>query len=221
LLPVDAAGAPSAGGVASAGDAPSAGGAPSAGTTNSAGRGASGANDVDAGAARGGFHGFGGFHGGAGSSPIQAGGGGNQEPCLAGDQCVDGGLNCPPTVASCKRCTSNNECDHDAPYCDVKDGRCAECLHDDNCPAGDICHPLTLRCMHSCNVSPDCVFERDKPLCDPFHACVSCNDATDCQQITGRSSNVCVFGSCADCYDDTQCPAQRHFCVGLVCQTTR
>ena len=217
LLPVDAAGASAAG----ATNATSAGGATSAGTTSSADGGASGANSVDAGAGRGGFHGFGGFHGGAGSSPIQPGGGGNQEPCLAGDQCVDGGLNCPPTVGSCKRCTSNNDCDGDARYCDVQAGRCAECLHNEDCLAGYICHQLTLRCMHHCDVSSDCVFERDKPLCDPFHACVSCNDRTDCQQITGHPNDVCVFGSCADCYDDTQCPAQRRFCVGLVCQTTR
>ena len=220
LLPVDAAGA-SAAGATSAGGATSTGGATSAGTTNSAGGGASGANDADAGPGRGGFHGFGGFHGGAGSSTTQPGGGGNQEPCLAGDQCVDGGLNCPPTVASCKRCTSKNDCDSDAPFCDVKDGRCAECLHNDDCPAGDICHLLTLRCMHSCNVSSDCVFERDKPLCDPFHACVSCIVDTDCHEITGHPKDVCTFGTCVDCYDNSGCPSQRPYCVGLVCQTTR
>jgi hypothetical protein len=218
LLQVDAAGAPAAGATSSAG------GAASAGDTNFAG-GASGANDLDAGAGKSGKggsrNGLGGFHGGAGASTAQAGGGGSQEPCLAGDQCVDGGLNCPPTVQFCKRCTSNSDCDGDAPFCDIPDGRCAECLHPDDCPVGDVCHPLTLRCMHSCNVGADCVFDHDKPQCDMFHTCVSCNNDADCHEITGHQNDVCAFGTCKDCYDDWQCPPQRQYCVGLVCQTKR
>ena len=217
LLQVDVAGASAAGAPNGAGASNSAGGAADAG--NSA-TGASGANDFGAGKG-GNRNGFGGFHGGAGASTTQAGGGGSQAPCLAGDQCVDGGLNCPPTVQVCKRCSKNNDCDESARFCDTQDGRCAECLHTDDCPAGNICHPLTLRCMHFCNASSDCVFDHDKPQCDMFHACVSCNNDADCHEITGHPNDVCAFGTCADCYDDTQCPPQRQYCVGLVCQTKR
>jgi hypothetical protein len=216
LLQVDAAGASAAGATNAASGAANAGDA--AGS-------ASGAKDLDAGASRGGNrNGFGGFHGGAGASTTQLGGGGNQEPCLPGDQCTDGGLNCPPSVQYCKRCTSNNDCDGEARFCDVQDGRCAECrVHGDDCPPGDICHPLTLRCMHSCNASADCVFDHTppQPQCDPFGACVSCIDAADCRQITGHPNDVCAFGDCADCYEDKQCPPQRPYCVGLICQTKR
>ena len=220
LLQVAAAGtggaATAVAGAASAGAAPSAGGA-------------SGSNDLDAGAGRAGSpHGFGGFGGGfhglGGATATQpsSGGNGQEEPCLAGDQCIDGGLNCPPTVQVCKRCTKDWQCtDSDARFCDTQDGRCAECLHTEDCPTGDICHPLTLRCMHYCNVGADCVFDHDKPQCDMFHACVSCNDASDCHEITGHPNDVCVFGTCADCYDDQECPTQRPYCVGLVCQTKR
>jgi hypothetical protein len=219
LLQVDAAGASAAGASNNAGASNGASGAANAGDSGGA---ASSANDLDAGAGRGGGrNGFGGFHGGAGATTTQAGGGANQAPCLAGDQCVDGGLNCPPTVQVCKRCTSNNDCDDSARFCDIPDGRCAECLHPDDCPVGDVCHPLTLRCMHSCNVSSDCVFEHDKPQCDMFHTCVSCNNDADCHEITGHQNDVCAFGTCADCYDDRQCPPQRQYCVGLVCQTKR
>ncbi|HEX3851397.1 MAG TPA: hypothetical protein VHW01_10555 [Polyangiaceae bacterium] len=219
MLPPDTAGASAAGTSATEGVSGAANAGDSAG-------GASGAKELDAGTGKGGNrNGMGGFHGGAGASTTQPGGSGNQDPCLAGDQCVDGGLDCPPTATQgvCKRCTKDWECadQPDAPFCDAQDGRCAECLRDDQCQAGYVCHRLTLRCMHSCNTSADCVFDRDKPQCDGFHTCVSCIVDTDCHEITGHQNDVCAFGTCADCYDDTQCPPQRQYCVGLVCQTKR
>ncbi|HEX7451047.1 MAG TPA: hypothetical protein VF294_02110 [Polyangiaceae bacterium] len=69
-------------------------------------------------------------------------------------------------------------------------------------------------------MSSDCVFERAKPLCDPFGTCVSCIVDTDCHEITGHPKDVCAFGTCVDCYDNKQCPSQRPYCVGLICQTT-
>ncbi|HEY1534240.1 MAG TPA: hypothetical protein VGF76_09480, partial [Polyangiaceae bacterium] len=119
----------------------------------------------------------------------------------------------------CKRCSDSSECDETARFCDVQDGRCAECLHPDDCQPGYTCHPLTLRCMHHCDMSSDCVFDHDKPQCDQFHTCVSCINDADCHEITGHPSDVCAFGTCVDCYDNTQCPQQRPYCVGLVCQT--
>jgi hypothetical protein len=211
LLPLEAAGA-SAGGAAAF--------VPSAGATDISG--AAGRDELDAGAGKGGGirSGFGGFHAFGGASATQGGGGASQEPCLSGDQCTDGGLNCPPTVGSCKRCTMDSECDGND-YCDVQDGRCAEChAHGDDCAAGDICHPLTLRCERACKSAADCI-DHDRPLCDPFGACVSCNEAADCKALTGRPNDVCVFGACAECYEDKQCPMERPYCVGLQCQTKR
>jgi hypothetical protein len=121
----------------------------------------------------------------------------------------------------CTRCTTGADCEGlQAHLCDVPDGRCVECLQDNDCQPGDLCHPLTLRCMHFCKTSADCVNEKYQPQCDPFHACVACNDSNDCRQLTGHDE-VCTLGSCSECFDDRQCPMERPFCVGLKCQTRR
>jgi hypothetical protein len=208
LLPLEGAGA-------------NAGGAPAAGTPIAGAADSAGGDELDAGAGKGGNRsGFGGFRAFGGASPAQGSGSGGEEPCLSGDQCIDGGLNCPPTVGSCKRCTMDSECDGNG-YCDVQDGRCAEChVHGDDCPAGFTCHPLTLRCERACKSAADCI-DHDRPQCDPFDTCVSCIQDVDCKALTGHPSDVCTFGTCAECYDDKQCPMERPYCVGLQCQTKR
>jgi hypothetical protein len=188
------------------------GGASTAGATSSAGGSVAGDRGHESGG--GGASSFGGSSGGV---TMDAAGSPNQEPCLTGESCVDGGLPCPPSEPSCRRCTANTDCDGQrAPVCDVADGRCAECLVDGNCRADEVCHPLTKRCLHHCNTSADCVNENQAPQCDNFHTCVACLVASDCRQILGHNGE-CAFGSCVDCFDDRQCPTDRPHCSGLHC----
>jgi hypothetical protein len=161
---------------------------------------------------------------GKGGSPsmVSAGSAGVSidDPCLPGEQCTDGGLNCPATVAFCNRCTTSKDCDINAPFCDPEAGRCAECrVHGNDCAPGEICHPLTLRCVRGCTTASDCSVDHSHPLCDPFGACVSCATTTDCQTLYGHSVDVCFYGSCVECYADQQCAPDKPYCVGLRCQT--
>jgi hypothetical protein len=152
--------------------------------------------------------------GNAGSSGVSV-----DDPCLPGDQCTDGGLNCPATVPFCNRCTTSKDCDVNAPFCDPDAGRCAECrVHGNDCSPGEICHPLTLRCVRACASASDCGSDHSHPLCDPFGACVSCGTTTDCQTLYGHSDDVCFFGTCVECYADQQCTSDKPYCVGLRCQ---
>jgi hypothetical protein len=159
---------------------------------------------------------------GGGASMMSAGSSGVNvdDPCLPGEQCTDGGLNCPATVPFCNRCTTSKDCDVNAPFCDPDAGRCAECrVHGDDCAPGEICHPLTLRCVRGCTTASDCSVDHSHPLCDPFGACVSCATTTDCQTLYGHSEDVCFYGSCVECYADQQCAPDKPYCVGLRCQT--
>jgi len=196
-----------------------AGTAGAGGATSSAGGSVAGDNGHNPGGGgdrnRGGGSSLGG--GGSGGAAITDAGGAPQGPCLSGDSCVEGGLTCPPTENSCRRCTTGADCEGlQAHLCDVPDGRCAECLGDMDCRADELCHPLTKRCMHFCKTSADCVNENQKPMCDAFHTCVTCIDASDCRQLTGHNDE-CAFGTCVECLDSRQCPMDRPHCVGLQC----
>ncbi len=170
--------------------------------------------EPDAGAGRGGMGDNGGTDGG-GRAGVPA-----AEPCLSGEQCTDGGLNCPASVPFCNRCQTSQDCASDAPFCDKEDGRCAECrVHGADCAAGEVCHPLTLRCEHACTKADDCAVDHNRPFCDPFGACVSCSTNTDCRDLYGHTDGACFFGTCVECYVDKQCSAERPYCVGLRCQS--
>ena len=202
-------------------NSPDAGGSVSpsggAGTANDEAGAPDGGSQPDAGAGRAGSLGG---HGGFGASGY--GGGSVEAPCLPGEECTDGGLTCPPTVMFCNRCKSNKDCSNngDAPFCDEQDGRCAQCrVSGNDCASDQVCHPLTLRCAPFCQNNADCADDKGRPVCDPFHACVACAADDDCKAFFGKADDVCFFGSCVECYDNTQCPLVRPYCVGLRCQT--
>ncbi len=190
-----------------------------ANTASQAGVSAGGAEagvELDAGAGRSGSGGE------ASSQPGGTGGGGVQEPCLSGEQCTDGGLNCPASVPFCRRCQKSQDCTSDAPFCDEEDGRCAECrVHGADCGENQICHPLTLRCEQACAKPEDCAAAHNRPMCDPFGACVTCSNNDDCRNLYGHIDGACFFGACVECYVDKQCSVERPFCVGLRCQSKR
>ncbi|HEY4106269.1 MAG TPA: hypothetical protein VGM44_20355 [Polyangiaceae bacterium] len=145
--------------------------------------------------------------------------GGLDTPCLPGDSCVgDGGVRCPPSVSSCKRCEKDNDCGGDAPpYCDVEDGRCVECRpgHGD-CKAGDACDLLFLRCAKACEMPNECDHPQQCSL--ERGVCVDCATSSDCGAIAGQENYHCFAGFCVECSGDAMCidPA-KPLCVSYHC----
>lgn len=173
----------------------------------------------DAGAPRGGAGSTGGAPG-FGGNPIGIGQGGSDEPCLSGELCTDGGLTCPPTVAVCKRCETDNDCGHDAPpFCDLTAGRCVECrVHENDCKAGETCDPAFQRCAKACLTKTDC--DTSEPQCDTYrHVCVECEDQPDCEVLNPQGNDSCFAGFCVECLDKSTCPADRPVCQALHCVT--
>ncbi len=190
LLAPDA-GGPNGGALDGAGPSVNAGG----------GRGGSGGMDRDAGPSKGGGNTNGG--GGGGSGEPQ---GGSDKPCLPGDSCIDGGVRCPPTVALCKRCTTQNDCGRDGPpFCDPADGRCVECFPGQaDCKPGENCDPTFLRCAKACLSSSDC--GQDHRYCDPSRGvCVDCLTSSHCAIVPGEENYRCAAGFCVECLDNAAC----------------
>lgn len=177
--------------------------------------------------ANGGRTGLGGF--GHGGGPIRSsGGGGNTTSgfggssfgggdniCLPGEACVDGGARCPPdTTGACHRCTGDDDCTHDAPYCDPIDGRCVECFPGkDQCPDGETCDTAVLRCAKTCASSMDCT-----RYCSRNHICVECQQNADCRGGPGQEKYSCFLGYCVECQVDGDCTdVNRPHCEALQC----
>jgi hypothetical protein len=198
-------------------------GAADAGTANSGAQGGaagSRSSEHDAGLPR---AGAGGVNGGGGSGSAGFSGfpqGGNDQPCLAGEVCTDGGATCPPDVASCKRCASPADCGRDAPpFCDPDNGRCVECrLHENDCPAGETCDSYFLRCAKACSSTKDC---ENHTICNTSRGlCVECERSSDCLATTPQQMDTCFAGFCVECIDNTDCAntnPPRPLCVGLHC----
>ena len=158
----------------------------------------------------------GGASAGNGGTPLGAGGG--QPPCLAGEPCTDGGLDCPPNVPFCKRCADERDCDSFARFCNVESGRCSECRSAGNdCPQGERCDSLTLRCSKACDANSQC--DSKQPICDPFrNVCVACTENGHCLALNGQNEQFCVTGYCVECYSDAQCRPDKPLCRALRCQ---
>jgi hypothetical protein len=214
LLPLESAGAASGGapGVA----APSSGAPGVGGGESGGGGGRSPERDAGTPRAGGGNGGSGGNVGSGGSGFPQ---GGDDQPCLAGEVCTDGGLSCPPNVTSCKRCTVPADCGRDAPpFCDVENGRCVECrTHDTDCPPGETCDSYFLRCAKACQSNSEC--DDQHPICDPYrHVCVECENKSQCLALRPQENDSCFVGFCVECVDNSGCPSpDKPLCQGLHC----
>jgi len=174
----------------------------------------------NAGGSAGGLGAFGGVSPmGGGSGSFGFGANGGQPPCLAGEPCTDGGLDCPPNVPYCTRCTSEQDCDSGARFCDIESGRCAECRispQANDCPMGERCDSLTLRYTKSCETLNEC--DSNHPICDPFRkVCVACTENNHCLALNGQSAPYCVTGYCVECYRSDQC-RPNSVCRALRCE---
>lgn len=92
-------------------------------------------------------------------------------------------------------CTTNDQCtDNDEPLCNVSDGRCVECLDDDDCDPSELCEDdgeCSARPI-PCTSALQCVGS-DDPICHPMlQVCVECAADSDCpRNETCRSDNQC------------------------------
>ncbi len=127
--------------------------------------------------------------------------GGSCEECAGGDDC--GVMQaCFPETHTCEDvCATDNDCNGDAPICDMTTGACVGCLSNTDCNNGDpLCAPLTQQCA-------ECLSDGDCPIakahCDPKNKCRECLVDADCD-----GGEVCQDDECqppctsnADCLD--------------------
>jgi hypothetical protein len=92
-------------------------------------------------------------------------------------------------------CTIDAQCtDSDEPRCDVGEGRCVECLSDDDCEPTQLCEDdgeCSARPV-PCTGPAQCAGS-DEPVCHPaLQVCVECADDDDCPaNETCQPDNEC------------------------------
>lgn len=129
---------------------------------------------------------------------------------------------------ACGRCSANNECSADRPFCDGA-GLCVQCLSNQDCslPAAPVCQ-ADGTCKATCRSDRECARDAwDEDYCDLRSGqCVEClPGALETSQCTnGRACDPGAFtcsgkavgsvGVCESCITDTECG------VGLACVPT-
>jgi len=117
------------------------------------------------------------------------------------------------------RCGADSDCPNSAPFCVL--GNCVSCWQDSSCGAGAYCRDG--RCKDAVADPPGCP---DPGPCDaarchlvgvseePCPVCVcdsifdlACADDFDCQVLSSHPYGRCVWGRCAECRSDDECPA--------------
>jgi hypothetical protein len=100
---------------------------------------------------------------------------------------------CDPATRTCVGCESNSDCRGGAPQCGA-DGRCVECLENDQCD-----DPNAARCSGS--------------------VCSACADDADCSHFEpAAQSALCTGGRCVECRSSVDCPdPNRPVCNGGRC----
>lgn len=92
-------------------------------------------------------------------------------------------------------CTAASDCtDSDEPYCVVDEGRCVECLSDDNCDPSELCEAdgeCSARPI-PCTSALQCVGNED-PVChSTLQVCVECETDSNCpRNETCQPDNEC------------------------------
>lgn len=116
------------------------------------------------------------------------------------------------------RCAADADCAAPAPYCVT--GNCVTCWRDDQCAAGSFCR--AGRCKDAVADPPGCP---DPGSCDPQRCrlvsvseepcpvCVcdsafnrACAVDFECQVLSSHPYAHCVWGRCAECRSDDECP---------------
>lgn len=116
-------------------------------------------------------------------------------------------------------CTSDDDCTKNAPFCNMTDGRCVQCMTAADCPNGQVCGAETRFCEPRCQSPEDCV-GIDRPVCSATGVCVECTSDTDCSGVTPHCNPL--NGLCVQCVQNTDCgPAfcfdDCRFCMNNAC----
>ena len=159
--------------------------------------------------------------GAAGRRNVPEGGTGGKAPCLNGPTCMAGAAgSCPASTPFCSACTTDKDCNGDAPHCAPEKGRCYQCQVDEDCSDNEACNRFTERCAKRCKEQSDCDSEPDHRLCrQGISLCVSCIYSTDCglyNSGTNNKQDVCFIGECVECAEDRDCVT--NYCVAGRCQ---
>lgn len=116
-------------------------------------------------------------------------------------------------------CTIDRDCVKSAPFCNVADGRCVQCMTTADCPDGEVCRAETHFCEPRCQANEDCV-GIDRPVCSATGVCVECTSDMDCSGATPRCNPL--NGVCVRCIQNTDCSPAFCFddcysCVNNLC----
>jgi hypothetical protein len=126
------------------------------------------------------------------------------------------GERCNPTFEVCVACVEDTDCSGALPACDVKQGRCVECVGLDTCPALRPVCDSTQHCVE-CVGDVDCAAAGEVCLLD-LARCVQCRDDSDCRARVGDDDDdgLCLPGElrCVECIDDGDCASdpEKPFC---------
>jgi Cys-rich repeat protein len=117
-------------------------------------------------------------------------------------------------------CTSDDDCTKSAPFCNVTDGRCVQCMTAADCPNGEVCRAETHFCEPRCQSPEDCV-GIDRPVCSATGVCVECTSDNDCGAGATPHCNL-LNGVCVQCIQNADCGStfcfdDCHVCLNNLC----
>jgi hypothetical protein len=116
-------------------------------------------------------------------------------------------------------CISDGDCSRSAPFCNVADGRCFQCMSSADCSGDRVCRAETHSCEPRCLSNADCV-GIDRPVCSATGVCVECTTDGDCSGATPRCNPL--NGVCVRCLVNTDCSPTRciddcYSCLNYLC----
>lgn len=140
-----------------------------------------------------------------------------QRVCQRDMECVQGEI-CDETTRMCRPgCRRDSDCHAPQQSCDrrtftCKGGEGTACMDHDDCALGNVCDPMTRRCVAGCN--------RNRARCPEGQACVPQNDGSSRCQVACRGLEcngdgfTCYHGGMDSkgsmcrkmCRADTECP---------------
>jgi hypothetical protein len=119
----------------------------------------------------------------------------------------DGGKKPEPEPTSC---SGDADCTGGAPFCDVSEQKCVECLSAAQCPDDHPCVAETHTCEPPCTSNNDCA-GIDRPVCSPTGVCVQCEADPDCESMPLTPHCNIRNGLCVACVVQLDCG--QTFCI--------
>jgi Cys-rich repeat protein len=131
--------------------------------------------------------------------------------CSGDQDCGLESLHCDATQGRCVECVVDQDCgEPDRPRCDGVLNRCVGCKVARDCPTGSSCDSATQRCLRSCREEVDCALT-DHDCDERRGVCLQCDDDAECATSEGGRYCASDGTGCVQCRLDAQCGA------GAVC----